>query len=194
MPPAKPDMTAVDLRPDCTRCAALCCVALALNDPRMFAIEKEAGTPCPNLDEQCACKIHEEREERGYRGCVAYDCLGAGQRVTQDFFQGRSWKSDPSLLRPMCDVFSVVTRAHKLLQLLREAGNLDLSDTDRQSLADLQRETESVGTSFETISAIEGRARRFLGSLRAYVRDSNSQAGPDLQASHAPAFAGKALP
>ena len=187
-------MTGIDLRSDCTRCAALCCVALALDDPGMFGIEKEAGIPCPNLDERCACAIHVDREERGYRGCVVYDCLGAGQRVTQDFFQGRSWKSDPSLLRPMCDAFSAVARAHKLLQLLREAGNLDLADAARQALADLQHATESAGTSFETIAAIEDRAQRFLTGLRSYVRASNSDASPDRQISDGPAFAGATPP
>ncbi|MDR3081083.1 MAG: pentapeptide repeat-containing protein, partial [Streptomyces sp.] len=38
-----------DLRADCSSCFALCCVALPFAASADFAIDKAAGTPCPNL-------------------------------------------------------------------------------------------------------------------------------------------------
>ncbi|MCJ2177151.1 hypothetical protein [Novosphingobium album (ex Hu et al. 2023)] len=165
------DMVGTDFQADCARCAALCCVAFALNDSEMFAVRKEAGEPCPNLDAGCGCRIHGELVQRGFRGCTVYDCLGAGPRVTQDFFQGRSWQDDPSLLDPMCDAFRVTVRAHKLLFLLRAAGKLDLSEDDRCELGALQQAVDRAGTSFELMSEIEGGVHRFLRGLRGYVEN-----------------------
>ncbi|MCJ2185372.1 hypothetical protein [Novosphingobium beihaiensis] len=167
MPPsARPEP---DFRADCTRCAALCCVAFALNDPEMFAVRKEAGEPCPNLNARGGCTIHGALADKGFRGCVLYDCLGAGPRVTQELFQGRSWQDDPALLGPMCDAFRVLTRAHKLLFLLREAGRLDLSPEDRLRLAALREAVDRAGTSFAAMAEIESEAHRFLRGLRSYI-------------------------
>ena len=38
----------MELRADCTRCFALCCVAPAFAASADFAIDKPAGQPCPN--------------------------------------------------------------------------------------------------------------------------------------------------
>ena len=40
-----------------------------------------AGKPCPNLREDFRCRIHEQLAERGFPGCVVFDCFGAGQRL-----------------------------------------------------------------------------------------------------------------
>ncbi|KFD44577.1 hypothetical protein IU11_00975, partial [Cellulosimicrobium sp. MM] len=72
----------LDLRSDCSRCTGLCCVGLHLVRSADFAIDKPAGTPCPNLRTDFGCGIHARLPESGFPGCVAYDCLGAGQRVT----------------------------------------------------------------------------------------------------------------
>lgn len=39
----------MELRPDCERCFGLCCVAPVIRVSPDFAIEKDAGDPCPNL-------------------------------------------------------------------------------------------------------------------------------------------------
>jgi hypothetical protein len=69
------------LRADCARCAGLCCVVPALSRSRDFAIDKPAGVPCPHLQDDHRCGIHADLRERGFPGCTAYDCFGAGQRV-----------------------------------------------------------------------------------------------------------------
>ena len=106
------------LRPDCSRCAALCCVAFAFERSADFAVDKAAGEPCPNLDACGGCRIYERRLDLGFGGCVQHDCHGAGQRVVQETFGGRSWLTEPDLLGPMSSAFATMWEVHKLLALL----------------------------------------------------------------------------
>ena len=159
-------MTSIDLRPDCTRCAALCCVALPFDRSSRFAIDKAANEPCPNLDRCGRCRIHSSLADRGFGGCVAFDCFGAGQRVTQEIFEGRSWQDDPALLEPMARVFLTATRAHECLMLLREAGSLPLSIADEARRAGLEAAVAEAGVSAEAIGALRRETFAFLASLR----------------------------
>src|SRR2546421_13112310 len=84
-----------DLKPDCERCCGLCCVAPAFAVSPEFAIDKGPGEPCPNLTKDFRCGIHDRLRVEGFRGCVAYDCFGAGQKVTQVTFNGRHWRGSP---------------------------------------------------------------------------------------------------
>ena len=72
------------LRADCGRCAGLCCVALAFDRSALFAEHKPAGAACRYLNAADRCAIHANRAEHGFAGCAGYDCLGAGQLVTQE--------------------------------------------------------------------------------------------------------------
>ncbi|MCJ7996833.1 hypothetical protein J5N58_20425 [Rhizobium cremeum] len=120
-------MNVISLRSDCERCAALCCVGLAFDRSDLFAIDKEAGSPCPNLNACGRCRIHSNLADVGFRGCVQYDCLGAGQRVVQDFFGGKSWLENADLLAPMMEAFWVTRIAHEHLELLEVATSFPLS-------------------------------------------------------------------
>ena len=70
------------LHGDCLRCHALCCTALGFERSADFAVDKPAGTPCPQLATDHRCTIHDALRARGYRGCTVYDCFGAGQIVS----------------------------------------------------------------------------------------------------------------
>jgi len=123
-------MTIPELGADCARCEALCCVALAFDAGTQFAFDKPAGRPCPNLSDTNACRIHETREAQGMGGCVRFDCLGAGQYVSQRLFPGQSWRSKPEVLAPMMAAFSLVRQIHALIELLDAAGRCRLSPAD----------------------------------------------------------------
>ena len=69
----------VDLQPDCARCAALCCVALAFDRSDRFAYDKPACEPCRNLGGDDRCRIYDRREREGFSGCIRFDCQGARQ-------------------------------------------------------------------------------------------------------------------
>jgi hypothetical protein len=124
----KPHTLPIELRADCGRCVGLCCVAPAFAASADFALDKPAGVPCPNLSDGCRCSIHDDLRPRGFPGCAAYDCYGAGQKVAQLTFAGRSWRRDPSLASPMFAVFAVMRQLHDLLWLLAEAERLQPGD------------------------------------------------------------------
>ena len=112
------------LRADCGSCFALCCVALAFTASAEFAADKPAGRPCHHLAEGFRCGIHTRLREHGYSGCTAYDCLGAGQRVSRHTFGGRDWRTHPDLAPTMSAVFPVVRALHELMWYLTEALRL----------------------------------------------------------------------
>ncbi len=109
------------LRADCSRCVGLCCVAPAFVRSSEFAIDKPAGRPCPNLQQDFRCGIHDHLRTRGFPGCAAFDCLGAGQQVTQVTFGGRDGRTHPEMAQEMFDVFVVMRQLHELLWYLNEA-------------------------------------------------------------------------
>ncbi|WP_425074180.1 hypothetical protein [Sagittula sp. S175] len=121
---------------ECSKCAALCCLTLAFDKGRDFAFDKNPGEPCRNLSGH-GCTIHERLTQEGMAGCVAYDCLGAGNRVVQEVFGGRSWRDDPRLTRPMTEAFAAMRELHKRIDLLRAAGACDLPAGDDQTRREL---------------------------------------------------------
>ncbi len=110
------------LRADCGRCVGLCCVAPAFGVSADFAIDKPAGRPCPNLQSDFGCGIHQDLRGQGFAGCAVFDCFGAGQQVTQVTFAGRSWRDEPAVAEPMFEAFGVMRALHELLWLLAEGA------------------------------------------------------------------------
>ncbi|PKW11554.1 Uncharacterized protein YjbI, contains pentapeptide repeats [Streptomyces sp. 1222.5] len=111
-----------DLRGDCAQCFGLCCVALPFARSSDFALNKPAGTPCPNLGSDHRCGIHADLRGKGFTGCTVYDCFGAGQKVSQVTFGGQDWRTGAKKdARRMVDVFPVVRQLHELLWYLAEA-------------------------------------------------------------------------
>jgi uncharacterized protein YjbI with pentapeptide repeats len=129
---------ALDLEPDCAHCFGLCCVAPAFSRSADFALDKPAGTPCPNLQTDFRCAIHDQLHQRGFRGCAAFDCFGAGQKVAQHTFGGVDWRSAPESAGVMFAAFTVMRKLHELLWYLQEALRLDaaapLHDELRETL------------------------------------------------------------
>ena len=114
-----------ELKPDCARCCGLCCVAPAFAASSDFAINKPPGKPCPKLTRDFRCSIHERLRPEGFPGCVAYDCFGAGQKVTQLTFKGKDWRSSPKIAGEMFEVFEVMQQLHSMLTYLDQALHLD---------------------------------------------------------------------
>jgi len=113
-----------DLGADCANCFGLCCVALAFARSADFPFDKDAGDPCTNLDDADGCRIHPHLRARGFSGCTVFDCSGAGQKVSQHTFAGRSWRGDAETQRSMFATFPIVRRLHDLLRYLDEAITL----------------------------------------------------------------------
>ncbi|MFE5742328.1 pentapeptide repeat-containing protein [Streptomyces celluloflavus] len=114
----------LDLAADCGNCFGLCCVVLPFAASADFAIDKDAGRPCPHLRTDSRCGIHTDLRGRGFTGCTVFDCFGAGQKVSQVTFDGRDWRQAPGTVRQMTEVFPVMRQLHELLWYLSEALNL----------------------------------------------------------------------
>jgi hypothetical protein len=162
-------MTSPTLRGDCARCAALCCVALAFDRSPLFAFDKPPGEPCANLSAKGRCAIHAERAASGFAGCEAYDCLGAGQAVTQGLFGGANWRDDPALLKPMMAAFAVMRPAHEALTLLRLAGRMALPAGARKRLGAARRRLDPEG-GFTRGDVASGRVERATAAAHACLR------------------------
>jgi uncharacterized protein YjbI with pentapeptide repeats len=130
-----------DLQADCASCFGLCCVALPFARSADFAVDKDAGQPCANLQTDFRCGIHTRLREKGFQGCTVFDCFGAGQKVSQVTFGGTDWRQAPETARPMFEVLPVMRQLHELLWYVTEA--LDLAPA-RPVHPDLRRALKRV--------------------------------------------------
>ncbi len=128
----------------CESCFGLCCVALPFSASSDFAVDKEGGQPCHNLRDDFRCSIHERLRDRGFPGCTVFDCFGAGQKVSQVTFEGRSWREAPETAARMYAVFPVMRQLHELLWYLAEALTLEAAEPIHASLRRAFDETERL--------------------------------------------------
>ncbi|MFD2130822.1 pentapeptide repeat-containing protein [Pseudogracilibacillus auburnensis] len=130
------------LTADCMKCFGLCCTALHIVASSDFPINKPAGTPCIHLQSDYGCQIHGNLREKGFKGCTVFDCLGAGQVVSQVTFKGRSWRDNPEIGDKMFQVFPVMEQIHEMMAYAAEALSYDippaLSDKLSMQLKELQ--------------------------------------------------------
>lgn len=138
--------TVTELHADCRRCAGLCCVALPFSRSADFAFDKPAGAPCPHLREQARCAIHHRLRSAGFAGCAAFDCFGAGQRVVQELFPGRDWRTDPDIAAPMFAAFAILRQLHELLWYCDEALSWPAAQPVHAELRAVAAETERLAT------------------------------------------------
>jgi uncharacterized protein YjbI with pentapeptide repeats len=132
-----------DLRADCANCFGLCCVALNFTASAEFAVDKAAGQPCANLRDDFRCGIHPRLRDEGYSGCTVFDCLGAGQKVSQVTFGGRDWRGAPHA-RQMFDVLPVMRQLHELLWYVAGALALPAVEPVHDALRRALDETERL--------------------------------------------------
>lgn len=109
-----------------------------------FALDKPAGVPCPHLQADFRCDIHSRLRQEGFRGCTVFDCNGAGQKVAQHTYGGRSWREAPETASEMFEVFGRVRELHELLVYLTEALELRGARALRDEVAAALEATERV--------------------------------------------------
>ena len=109
------------LKMSCKDCFGLCCVALYYAASEGFPSDKPAGKPCSYLDRDFKCKIHTKLSQKGFHGCLSYECMGAGQKVAQHTYQGKDWHQQPKRAKEMYDVFLVMKSLHEFLWYLSDA-------------------------------------------------------------------------
>ncbi|WP_250002042.1 pentapeptide repeat-containing protein [Actinoplanes sp. M2I2] len=65
-----------------------------------------------------------------------FDCFGAGQRLTQETFGGRTWRDEPAIAGDMFASLPVVRQLHELMWLITEALKLDEARPVHRKLRD----------------------------------------------------------
>lgn len=131
-----------DLQADCKNCFGLCCVALYFSASEGFPTDKEAGKPCINLQPDFKCSVHTNLAERGLKGCIAFDCFGAGQKVSQVSFDRRDWRKAPESAKTMFEIFLIVSQLQELIWYLTEALTFEASCPIYNDLRAMIEETE----------------------------------------------------
>lgn len=167
-------MGATNYESHCERCAALCCLVLPFDRSPAFAFDKPALVPCAELRGH-RCRIHAQLETRGFAGCAAYQCLGAGPRVLHEVFGGRSWRVEPSLAPAMANAFAAMRDVQELGLLLELARDLPLCAEERARLETFMSELEAPsGWSLASLvdferGSLATEVATFLRSLRRHV-------------------------
>lgn len=142
-----------------------------------FAVDKPAGTPCPNLTGDDRCGVHDRLRPLGFPGCVVYDCFGAGQHVTGVVSPGLD-RGDRSTLHQVATVFPVVRALQELRWLVRAARAMDpppslaaeLAAADGDLAARVAGSPEELrGTD---VDAVRGSVNRALTAAGAHARRS----------------------
>jgi hypothetical protein len=120
-------------------------VATSFKKSADFAIDRLAGRPCPNLQPDFGCGIHDRLRERGFPGCVAFDCFGAGQRITQSTFGGRTWRDAPDLAPDIFRAFMIMLDLHEIMWHLDQALRLPAAGPLHRELAEYLEQIAAFG-------------------------------------------------
>lgn len=133
-----------DLRADCEQCFGLCCVALFFSAAEGFPVDKKAGQVCLNPEPDFRCSVHDRLGDQGLKGCLAFDCFGAGQKVSMVSFGGKDWRKLPETAEQMFKVFLVVRQLQELLWYLTEALALEPAALIHHDLSLMLEKTEKL--------------------------------------------------
>jgi uncharacterized protein YjbI with pentapeptide repeats len=176
----------VRLRADCGQCFGLCCVVPTFCAAADFAITKPAGRACPHLETNARCGIHDNLLQRGFAGCVAYDCLGAGQRLCRVTGAGPDWTRKNQLTSTIQGAFPVLVRLHQLLWYLTQALALPAALPIRPEIRQLLDDIEELASGDPAalagldVHASFGGAPALLRQASALARPAASRR-PDLR-------------
>lgn len=132
------------LKIDCAKCSGLCCVALYCVKTDGFPADKEAGVPCGHLLPDFRCDIHSELVSKKLRGCLAYDCFGAGQKVTQNSSFDGDWRSPDGKAEEIFGAFRIVFQLHQIEWYLLEALSLTSDNRIESAIEALISENEEM--------------------------------------------------
>ncbi len=113
------------------------------------------------LGEDLRCGIHARLRERGFPGCTVFDCFGAGQRITQGTFGGRSWREEPGLAAAQFGVLAVMRQLHEMLWYLTEvAARPETAPLHGEVRAVSERTEGLAGSSAEVLIGFDLAAHR----------------------------------
>lgn len=133
-----------ELKIDCKKCFGLCCMALYFSKLDGFPQDKEAGKPCCNLALDFTCQIHKDLAKKGLKGCIAYDCLGAGQKLSQVTYKGQAWKRQPAQMKEFAQTFLVMYQFHEMMWYLIQAMTISVAQPIKSKIVACLEETKRL--------------------------------------------------
>lgn len=173
---------------NCEACFGICCVALPYAKSADFAFNKDGGQPCRHLQGDYRCGIHTQLRNKGFKGCTVYECYGAGQKVSQQLYNGKDWRhSDHAHAQEMFQVFPVVQQLHEMLYYLHESLMLQEAKSLHANIKQMMEETEQLTLQSPAsllkldVPMIRGRVNDVLLQVSAIVRDPLSKAYAEQQ-------------
>jgi uncharacterized protein YjbI with pentapeptide repeats len=116
-------------------------VALYFCDSEGFPTDKDAGKHCINLKSDFKCAVHKNLGKKDLKGCTAYDCFGAGQKVAQVTYSGYDWRTNPETAKQMFDVFLVMKQLHEMLWYLTKAFRMQYDSVSQEKISYMISET-----------------------------------------------------
>lgn len=120
---------------NCSKCCGLCCTALWFSKSDGFPEDKSAGVPCKNLQSDHRCKIYSKLSKQKLKGCMGYDCFGAGQQVISILGKCPDWKSISSQEAEMIfQSYLTVLQIHQVLWYLTESSTLRLDGKEKENI------------------------------------------------------------
>ena len=129
------DVNHNSLKADCEKCFGLCCVALPFAASIDFAVNKDGGKPCTNLQSDYKCSIHIEiLEEKGIKVVQCLNVSALDKRLLK--LRLKELIGGKMLLHPrkMYDAFPVMHQLHEMLWYLNEAILLKATQTIHKEL------------------------------------------------------------
>ena len=133
-----------ELKIDCKKCFGLCCMALYFSKLDGFPQDKEAGKPCCNLAADFTCQIHKDLAKKGLKGCMAYDCLGAGQKLSQVTYKRQAWKRQPEQMQEFAQTFLVMYQFHEMMWYLIQARTVSVAQPIKSKIVACLEETKRL--------------------------------------------------
>lgn len=130
-----------NLEIECGKCFGFCCTALYFSKSEGFPDDKVAGKPCINLKENFKCKVHERLGEKNLKGCITYECFGAGQKVAQDTYKGKNWLANRDKAQEMFEAFIKMRQIYEMLWYLSEAYRIERNKRGKEELRLVIEET-----------------------------------------------------
>ncbi|MEG0265375.1 MAG: pentapeptide repeat-containing protein [Erysipelotrichaceae bacterium] len=149
-----------ELKIDCSKCFGYCCAALYFSKIDGFPYNKKNNEPCIHLMEHFKCEIHTSLKDKGLKGCLAYDCFGAGQKVAQHTFSNKA----DYLIDKQYVAFLMMRSLHEILWYLNEAKQLT---TKQEELIQIENIMDKIH--FISLQAVDTLLKNDINQIREQV-------------------------
>ncbi|MEG3039635.1 MAG: pentapeptide repeat-containing protein, partial [Erysipelotrichaceae bacterium] len=147
------NMNAIDweneFKIDCSNCYGYCCCALCFFKIDGFPYDKKNQEACHYLQDDFKCKIHPELKSKGLKGCLSYDCLGAGQKVASFFKDHQQTKAE------QYQAFMKMRALHEMLWYLKQAQELSNKCDDREKMVRMSDQIYPITLDLDQLKACD---------------------------------------